>query len=60
MAEWTLAERGRLRAGTAESLRTLTQMAANAHDLEKAAEHLGRLAESSERSLASAWREPSR
>jgi DNA-binding SARP family transcriptional activator len=44
-AEWTLAERDRLRALTAESLRTLTQMAANAHDLKEAAEHLGRLAE---------------
>jgi DNA-binding SARP family transcriptional activator len=44
-AEWTLAERDRLRALTAESLRALTLMAANAHDLEEAAEHLGRLAE---------------
>jgi DNA-binding SARP family transcriptional activator len=44
-AEWTLAERDRLRALTAESLGMLAQMAANADDLEATAEHLGRLAE---------------
>jgi DNA-binding SARP family transcriptional activator len=44
-AEWTFAERDRLRALNAESLRTLVRMAANAHDLEATAEPLGRLAE---------------
>jgi DNA-binding SARP family transcriptional activator len=43
-AEWTLAERDRLRALTAESLRTLTWMAASEQHLEEAAQHLGRLA----------------
>jgi DNA-binding SARP family transcriptional activator len=43
-AEWTLSERDRLRALTTESLRALTRMATNAHDLETAAEHLERLA----------------
>ena len=44
-AEWTLAERDRLRTLTAESLRTLTQIAMSSGDLQEAAEHLERLAQ---------------